>query len=293
MLPYLTALSAKALAVVAVAGIAGCGATVRPGQRGLKYYPLHTPGLQQEVKPDGFYWLWPWNDIVSYDVTWQTQSERVEILTSDVLHVSTDLAITYRADAARLYELHTRFGPGYYERVVRPKFLTIARSEFAHHAHNDLAKDGPEIENRILDTIRAAVAAAPIEIERVAIRHIEFDRGLTAAISTKIATSQKVEQKEFELKMAERDADIARASARGRGDAVRIEAEGQAAAIVLKAQAQSKAQTEIGRTLTPGYLRYKAFDGDATRYYFVPIGKDGLPILVNTDSHGVQTPRRQ
>jgi hypothetical protein len=29
--------------------------------------------------------------------------------------------------------------------------------------------------------------------------------------------------------------------------------------------------------------RYKAFDNDATRYYFVPTGKDGLPIILNAE----------
>lgn len=291
MLSFLT--TTKALMLVAAVGIAGCGATVRPGQRGLKYYPLHTPGLQKEVKPDGFYWLFPWNDVVSYDVTWQSQTEKLDILTSDVLHVTTEVTVTYRPNADRLYELHTQIGPSYYERVIRPPFLTIARSEFARHAHNDLARDGSEIEARLLGQLRETLASVPIEIDRITIRHIEYDRGLTAAISTKLATAQKVEQKEFELKIADRDAEIARVTARGRADAVRIEAEGQAAATVLKAQAQSKAQTEISRTLTPGYLRYKAFDGDATRYYFVPIGKDGLPILVSTDPHGAQRPRRE
>lgn len=280
MLPWI----GKAIAVLSIAGVAGCGATVRPGQRGLKYHPLDTPGLQKEVKPDGFYWLWPWNDVVSYDVTWQSQTENVEILTSDVLHVSTQVTVTYRPKSDHLYELHTQIGPNYYERVIKPSFLTITRSEFSRHSHNDLAKDGAAIETRVLAHLREAVAAAPIEIDRVTIRHIEYDRGLTAAISGKLATAQKVEQKEFELKIAERDADIARAAARGRADSIRIQAEGEAAALYLKAQAQAKAQAEITKTLTTGYLRYKAFDNDATRYYFVPVGKDGLPLIVNTDS---------
>ena len=283
----------KTLALTLAVGIAGCGATVRPGQRGLKYYPLQTPGLQKEVKPDGFHWLLPWNSLVSYDVTWQSQTEKLDILTSDTLHVATDVTITYRPIGERLYDLHTQIGPSYYERVIRPPFLTIARSEFARHAHNDLAKDGSEIETRVLRDLREAVAGIPVEIDRVTIRHIEYDRGLTAAISTKLATAQKVEQKEFELKIADRDAEIARLAARGRGDAVRIEAEGQAAATVLKAQAQSKAQAEIARTLTPGYLRYKAFDSDATRYYFVPTGKDGLPIIVGADPQGMRRPPRE
>lgn len=269
------------LAVVAVA-VAGCGATVRPGQRGIKYRALSTPGLQKKVNPEGFYWLWPWNRMITYDVTWQSQSERLDILTADDLHVATELTVTLRPDKARIYELHTEIGPDYYGEIVRPAFLSIARAEFALHRHNDLAREEPEIERAILARLTAAIGGRPIEVSQVAVKHVEYDRNVAAAISAKLATGQRVEQKEAEVRIAERDAEIQRTTAKGRSDAIRLEAEGQAAAIVLKGEAQAKAQTAVGRTLTADYLRYKAFDGDATRYYFVPVGKDGMPLIVDT-----------
>lgn len=172
--------------------------------------------------------------------------------------------------------------------MIRPPFLTLARSEFSRHAHNDLAKDGPAIEQQMLTKLREAVASKPIEIDRVSINHIEFDRTVTAAISAKLASAQRLEQKEFELKIAERDGEIARTAARGRADVIRTEAQGEAEATVVKGQAQAHAQADITKTLTANYLRYKAFDNDATRYYFVPVGRDGMPILVSTDSAAAQ-----
>jgi hypothetical protein len=37
------------------------------------------------------------------------------------------------------------------------------------------------------------------------------------------------------------------------------------------------------KTLTTQYLRYKAFDGNSTRFYFVPVGKNGLPIILDAE----------
>lgn len=271
-------------ALVASTLALGCGATIRPGQRGMAYNALHTPALQQEVKPEGFYWQWPWNGIIAYDIQWQSQTETVNILTADDLHVRTAVTVTYRPKAEELYRLQTEIGPDYYQRVIGPAFTTLARSEFAKHRHNDLAKEGPQIESAVLKNLREAIAGKPLEVDRIAIKHIEYDSAVTSAISTKLATRQRMEQKEFELKIAERDAEIARTTAKGRSDARRIEAEGEAAATVLQGRAQAQAQSEITRTLTNGYLRYKAFDSDATRYYFVPTGKDGLPIILNAES---------
>ena len=84
------------------------------------------------------------------------------------------------------------------------------------------------------------------------------------------------------MTVAEKEAEIARTRARGESDATRIRAEGKAQAIVLEGRAQAEAQEMITKTLTDAYLKYKAFDGDSTRYYFVPIGKDGLPIILDT-----------
>lgn len=268
--------------ILGLAGLSGCGTSVKPGQMGVKYLSLGT-GLQKDVKPNGFYFQWAWNDIVKYDVTWQTKTESVEILTADDLHISTQVRVTYRPSAAEIYRLATEIGPDYYDAVIRPSFITIARSEFAKHEHNRLAKEGPAIEGAALNLLRQAVAGKPIEIDRVTISHIEYDRTVTQAIAQKVATEQRLEQKDFELKIAARDADIARTSARGRADAQRLEAEGEAAAIVLRGNAQAQAQSEIAKTLTASYLRYKAFDSDSTRYYFVPTGKDGMPLIINTE----------
>jgi regulator of protease activity HflC (stomatin/prohibitin superfamily) len=274
--------SLVALALPAL--LLGCGATIRPGQRGLKYIALSHPALEHEVRAEGFYWQWPWNSIVTYDVTWQSQTESIDILTADDLHVKTSATVTYRPRMEELYRLQTEIGPAYYQRIIGPNFVTLTRSEFARHAHNDLAKDGPQIESQVLKQLREAIAGKPLEIDRISIKHIEYDQGVTNSISAKLATAQRMEQKEFELKIAERDADITRTTAKGRSDARRIEAEGEAAATVLQGRAQAQAQSEITRTLTPSYLRYKAFDNDATRYYFVPTGKDGLPIILSTDA---------
>lgn len=283
------------MAVLPLFGIfaMGCGTTINPGQMGVKYLALkHGPAVQNEVKPEGYYPQWAWNSIVVFDVVWQSKTEEVEILTADDLHVNTKVTVTYRPRKQDLQRLALEVGTRYYDQVIQPPFLTIARSEFARHAHNDLAKEGPAIEQQILAKLREAVASKPIEIDRVSINHIQFDSTVTSAISAKLAAKQRLEQKEFEMKIAERDADIARTAARGRADVIRTEAQGEAEATVLRGQAQAHAQADITKTLTPNYLRYKAFDSDSTRYYFVPVGRDGMPILVGTDSSASAAPQR-
>lgn len=293
-------MSCKLLVAALVVGAgAGCfGTTVPPGSV-VKYLALGD-GLQREVKNEGFYFQFPWNSIVKYSGQWQSKTEKGEILTADALHISTEVTVTYRPMRDQIDCLQTEIGPRYCEQVIRPAFLTLTRSEFARHEHNLLAAQSPAIEAAVRAELRKTIGNKPLEIDHISIRHIEHDRALTQTISEKLSTAQKVEQKESELKIAERDAEIARTAARGRSDARRIEAEGQSAAteleaegrakaIVLAGDAQAKAQAAITQTLTAAYVRYKVFDNDATRYYFVPVGKDGKPIIVDTGD-GVKRP---
>lgn len=56
--------AAGALALVGI-GAAGCGTTIKPGQMGVKYLALSKgAAVQKEVKPEGYYPQWAWNDIV-------------------------------------------------------------------------------------------------------------------------------------------------------------------------------------------------------------------------------------
>ena len=57
------------ISMTALTGCAALGTTVDPGELGLKYIILDEPGLQSEVRPEGFYFQWAWNDMIAYDVT--------------------------------------------------------------------------------------------------------------------------------------------------------------------------------------------------------------------------------
>lgn len=271
----------RALGIATLLLAAACGASIRPGQAGLKYKAFRHPGLQKEVLSEGYYSLWGWNKLIVYDTTSQTRAEEVHSLTKDNLHVPVTVAVTFHPDKANLYDIHTRIGPEYYAKLVGPAFITLVRNEFSHHEHNSLADEGPIIEQTVLDKLRKITAPHHIIIDQVAISHIDYDDTVTQAISRKISTRQQADQKRIEVEIAQRDAEIMRTAAQGSSDAVKIQAEGEASAIVARGKAQAEAQEAINHTLTPRYLQFKAFDNHNASYFFVPTDKGGLPIIVD------------
>jgi len=103
----------------------------------------------------------------------------------------------------------------------------------------------------------------------VALSEIEFSKVVLKSIEQKQSKEQEKEQKEFELVIAQRDAEIARIRAKGEGDALQIRAEGQ-----------SQAQEIITKTLTADYLKYKLYENPNTKTIIVP-ERSTVPIIVN------------
>lgn len=256
------------IAFVALAGailLAGCGSTIPSGYKGV--YRSYLGGTRAKVYKDGFKWHWPWNDVMAYDVRWKTLLEKISILSVDDLHMDVEIGLRLRPIAGEVYELHTQIGPEYYPQVVQQPFRAIALSVLAGYKYNDIPKNAEAIQDKILGEVRRALEGKHIEFDAVELRHIEYPAAVASATNEKLATQQLMQQKEFEKKIAEADAQIR----------------------IIEAHGQQQAQAIVDSTLSPMYLQYRAIDTQRllanspnATFYFVPVGKEGLPIIVQT-----------
>lgn len=262
-----------------------CGRTVDPGMRGLRWRPL-TEGLVKEPLRDGFYWRAPWNDVFKYDIRYQSFTEKVDVLTADDLSVRVFAAITMRPIADEVYFLAQEVGHNWYQQLVRPQFLSAVRGVVAQYTMVTLPERSSEIGNKIEAVMVESLKGRHLEVYSVALAEIEFSQMVLKAIEQKQAKEQEKEQKEFELVIAQRNADIARIQAKGEGDALRIRAEGEGESLRIRATGQSQAQEIITKTLTPDYLKFKLYESPNAKMIIVPDKLD-VPIIVNP---GVEAP---
>lgn len=249
----------------AVVLLVGCGTTIPGGYKGL--YSGRFAGVDTTIYTNGFKWATAWNDVILYDIRWKTQSENVDILSLDDLHMDVEVALRLRPKLDELYYLHTEIGQQYYEQVVQQQFRSISRSVFGQYKYNDIPKKSVEIQNAILSLLKENLNGKHLDLDAVEIKHVEYPPQVKQAADLKLATEQKLQQKEFETKIAEKDAQIK----------------------IIEAKGQQTAQKIIDSTLTPGYLQYRALDiqkalvgSSNTSFYFVPVGSNGLPILIET-----------
>lgn len=257
----------------------GCGSTVHPGQRGLFWYPL-TSGLMKEPLKDGYYWHAPWNNVFEYPIHYQSFTEKIDALTADDLSVTLRAAITMRPIADEIYFLAQEVGPNWYQQLVRPQFLSAVRGVVAQYTMVSLPERSSEIGNKIEAVMVESLKGRHLDTYSVALSEIEFSQMVLKAIEQKQAKEQEKEQKEFEVLIAQRNAEIARIQAKGEGDALQIRAEGESESVRIRAKGQSQAQEIITKTLTPDYLKFKLYENPSTKTIIVP-DKSNVPIIVN------------
>ena len=257
----------------------GCGRTIDAGKRGLRWYPL-SAGLMKEPLKDGYYWSAPWNDVFAYDVRLQSFTEKVDALTADDLSVTLHAAITMRPIGEEIYFLAQEVGQNWYTQLVRPQFLSAVRGVVAQYTMVTLPERSSEIGNKIEAVMVESLKGRHLDVYSVALSEIEFPQMVLKAIEQKQAKEQEKEQKEFELVIAQRNAEIARIQAKGEGDALQIRAEGEGESLRIRAKGQSQAQEIITKTLTPDYLKFKLYESPNAKMIIMP-DKSNVPIIVN------------
>jgi regulator of protease activity HflC (stomatin/prohibitin superfamily) len=256
-----------------------CGTTVQPGQRGLSWHPF-SEGLSTEPLKDGFYWQAPWNTVYLYDIRWQSFTEDIDALSADDLQVLIKAAIILRPIPEELYFLAQDVGPDFYQRIVKPQFMATVRSVVSGYNMVTVPEKSAEIASKVQAVVVEKLKGRHMEIHSIALADVDFPPIVLRAIEQKQAKEQEKEQKEFELTIASKDAEIARTRAKGEGDAIQIRAEGEAEGLRIRALGQAKAQNTITQTLTPAYLQYKLYDSPNSKLILLP---DQLkaPILIN------------
>lgn len=265
--------------ILALIVLDGCSRTVDPGNRGLRWHPL-TAGLIKEPLREGFYWKAPWNDIFVYDTRWKSFKEKVDALTADDLPVTVYATITMRPVPDEIYFLAQEVGPEWYKQLVHPQLLSAVRGVVANYSMVTLPERSSEIGNKIEAVVVEALKGRHLDVYNVALSEMEFSKMVLMAIEQKQAKEQEKEQKDFEVVIAQRNAEIARIQAKGEGDSLKIRAEGEADSLRIRAAGQSQAQDIITKTLTPDYLKFKLYESPNAKTIIVP-EKLTVPLIVN------------
>jgi regulator of protease activity HflC (stomatin/prohibitin superfamily) len=249
--------------------LASC-TVIKPGFNGVLNKPFGKGLVSDKIYDDGFYNRGIFTSLIKYDVRLKSYQEQISILTSDELHTKLALSVTVMPIKAELPQLILEIGENYYENIVKPNFYSISRGVIAKYNYEEISTKSLEIEKIITTELTKQLEGKHIYLDKVTLDHILYSPIVTNATDIKLATKQKLEQASIEVKIAEKEAEIQRINAEGQRDAQQI----------------------IDKGLTQRYLQFKALEvqdklagSNNAKFFFVPIGKDGLPIIIDANSN--------
>lgn len=139
------------VAIIALALIGSSFGTIETGTRGVKYQY----GVATEVVPEGIYFLTPFvSSIHTYDVRTRKTEMQASAASKDLQVVTTNIAVNYSLDPAKLIELVRTVGDSYEATLLQPAIPEAVKSVTAKYSAEELITKREEVRDRILATLK-------------------------------------------------------------------------------------------------------------------------------------------
>lgn len=249
---------AMVAAMLLACGTAGC-ATIPAGYRGVKvYYYGDSDGNETRELGIGRYPYWPFTQsiykfpVFQQNVLWSGEEGTVRFQTKEGVTVGVDLGMSYTIDPKKVTVLFQTYRRGIEE--ITDSFLrhivvdACSRVAGTMGVEDIYGAKKSEFIARVNEQVAAQVAPNGLKVDRIYIvGQFRLPAVVVTAIETKIAATQRAQQRENELRESEAEAAKQIAKAKGVAEAERIAAEAEARGNQLRSE-----------KLTPEFLQYQA-----------------------------------
>ncbi len=214
---------AGTLATLALAAVVlpGC-VVIEDGQVGVS---KSFGEIDDEPVPQGVALVLPVaRQIERWNVKLQELKEQANVPSSEGLIVGLETSLLFQVVPQEAPEIRQTIGVRYVETLIKPYFRSALRDVVsAYPVRNIYAAEGrKQIAAQILGFLKENMEPRGILIVDVLLRDVQLPSRFKDSIEAKLTAEQRVQQKQFELQQAQKDAEIEVARARGAADAQRI-----------------------------------------------------------------------
>ena len=249
----------------------------------------------RELRDEGLHIIWPWDKLYLYNLRLQSTTQTYNAISKDGVGVTVQMSIRYQLMHNYVAVLHKFIGPDYLASVVSPEIGSETREVISQYTAQEVYTSRQAIQEKVQSNAQKSLAmhlnnlVQPDAMEQPDPKHyndflqnaiqildtpvlgIELPPPIVAAINRQ--TQQFYEIQEYKYRV-EREAQESRRK--------QIEANGIAAF-----------QRTISQGISDSYLRWRGIEATLAlaqspnaKIVIIGSGKDGLPIILNTDSSG-------
>ncbi|MEA2551852.1 MAG: hypothetical protein QOJ65_28 [Fimbriimonadaceae bacterium] len=217
--------SARILGVLMI--IAGCVwasvVIVPAGYRGV----LLRFGAVQGVLGEGINFITPGvNSTVLMEVRTQKEAARATAASSDLQIVTTDLALNFRVDPARVPHLYQTVGTEYTARIIDPTVQESVKVVTTRYTAEELIRRRAQVKSEVEQEITGRLKSYDIIVDPqgLSITNFDFSEDFNKAIERKQVAQQEAEKQKYVLQQAQLEKQTAIAKAQGVSEAAKLNA---------------------------------------------------------------------
>ncbi|MBF0550209.1 MAG: prohibitin family protein [Deltaproteobacteria bacterium] len=249
--------------------------TVKSGEAGVLFKRFIGGTVTDKVFSEGLHIVAPWNTMTVYNVRLQNHRLDISALSNNGLIIKTGIAVRYHPAHNQLAILHQRVGPDYLDKIIVPVVISSVRAVIGRYQPEEIwTTQTQKVQDEVLVETVEQNDTIPIIYDDIIIEYIKLPDALNQAIEAKLMQQQQYLEYEFRLLKTNQEA-----------KRKRVEAEG------IKTY-----QSIISESLSDNLLKWQGIQATLdlanspnTKVIIVG-GKDGLPLILNTDGGGGQTP---
>lgn len=206
------------------------------------------------------------------DVRWQTQTEEFEVMSADNLLLTFTAHAVIRPQPGEVQEVvETYGGVDWYQRSLQEPIRNSVYDAVSGYTALEAKEFRSEIATAAREVIDVYFVGKPFELQSLVVGTIQLPNVVARAQETKISKETELEQKQFEIAIAEQDALI----------------------MITEAEGISTAQEIINGTLTPLYIQHEAIQAQRAMAgspnhttVYIPVGPNGVPLVTTRPAGG-------
>jgi regulator of protease activity HflC (stomatin/prohibitin superfamily) len=174
--------------------------------------------------------------VETWNIKLREIKETAQVPSSEGLIVGLDSSLLFQVEPAQAPAIRKTIGRNFVEQLVVPYFRNGLRDVVAgYQVKNIYSETGRrEIATRLRDFLVENLEPRGIRVVDVLLRDVKLPQKFRESIELKLTAEQRVQQKQFELEQARKDAEIE----------------------IARAEGAAKAQEIVRSTLSDSYLQY-------------------------------------
>lgn len=142
--------------------------------------------------------------------------------TKDIQTVTIHVRLLFRPSLTALPKIHSQLGPDYDERVLPSVGNEVLKAIVAQYDAAQLLTQREKVSHEIRDAIVERCKAFDIELDDVAITHLNYGKEFSKAIEEKQVAEQEAERQKFIVAMAEQERIATIVKAEGEAEAAKM-----------------------------------------------------------------------